>query len=308
MNNKLIYGFMGLGGGWDQNEITEEAIIETQVMIKQCLDMGINHFDHADIYQKSKSETCFGEAVKRMDLKRESYILQTKAGIDLTNNVTNYNNTGSYIRKSLEESLKRLGTTYVDYFLIHRPDPLMDVESLKKTLHEMKSEGKFLQLGVSNMNHHQIDYLVHALDMPIVINQLEMSLLKHGFVDRTILVNYPGYNKIDFPEGTLEYCMKHNIDLQAWGSSSQGVFSRTNEAADNIINTRLYLNKLAKEKSTNIDSLVIKWLMKHPASISPIIGTSNKNRLGLLNDIEKLELKRQEWYTILNHVRGIQIP
>lgn len=308
MKNKLIYGFMGHGGGWDQEEVTEKAVVETQKMIRKCMEMGINYFDHADIYQLSKSETCFGEAIKRMKLPRDQYILQTKSGINLTKEITSYNNTGDYIRKSLEASLKRLKTDYVDYFLIHRPDPLMDIASLKSSLHDMKSKGLFKHLGVSNMNHHQIDYLSHALDMPIVVNQLEMSLLKHGFVERTILVNHLGYHDVDFPEGTLEYCMKHHIDLQAWGSSAQGIFSRDNEANENIKNTREYLKELGVEKSTNVDTLVLKWLMTHPAGISPIIGTSNENRLDLLKDIHEIELDRSQWYTILHHIRGLQIP
>ncbi|MCH4888028.1 aldo/keto reductase [Acidaminobacter sp. JC074] len=306
--NKLIYGTMGLGGGWDKNPIQEKDIQQAKEMIQTCLDTGIKHFDHADIYQFGKAETCFGKAVEELNIDRQSLIYQTKASIDLKKSVTEYNQSGNYIKTHLDDSLKRLSTTYVDYFLLHRPDPLTQLDSLKRSLHKLKDQGKFLNLGVSNMNHQQIEMLSNKLDMPIVVNQLEMSLLKHGFVERTILVNHENNHKVDFPEGTIEYCVRHDIDLQAWGSSSQGIFSKTTPASIEIENTRKYLRDLAELKNTTIDSLVIKWLMKHFASISPVIGTTNKNRLMKLADMHAYNLSREEWYNILFQIRGKQIP
>lgn len=307
MKQQLIYGNMGIGGGWNQEPLTESAIKQAEDVIKACLDIGIKTFDHADIYQFGKAESAFGQAALNLDLKRSDYVLQTKAAIDLTQDITTYNMTGEYITKALTDSLERLQTYYVDYFILHRPDPLCDIKSLKQSLHHLKGEGKFLHLGVSNMNHHQIEYLQNALDMQIDINQLEMSLLKHGFVEQTILVNHPGYHQVDFPGGTLEYCMTHGVALQAWGASGQGIFSKEEEASPEVAAARAYLNILAKEKKTSIDSLVLQWLMQHPAAISPVVGTTKAERIRFLSDLP-VKLSRREWFTLLKHVRGNQLP
>jgi predicted oxidoreductase len=306
MTQKLIYGAMHLGGTWDQEPIEEKYVTRAHAIIEKCMSLGIDTFDHADIYTFGKSEAVFGQAFKNTTYKRQEIVLQTKASIELNKDVTTYNMTGDYIKSSLEASLKRLQTDYVDVFLLHRPDPLMDVVSLRMALQEMKHEGQFKALGVSNMNHHQIDYLQNVLEMPITMNQLQMSLKHHGFVDKSILVNHPGYRDTDFPEGTLEYCMKHDIELQAWGASDQGFFNKDN--SEGYDQAKAYLKALSKKIDTTVDILVLKWLMRHPASIAPLVGTTNVDRLENLRGYEGVNFDRQEWYDLLYYLRTQQIP
>lgn len=306
---RIIYGTMGLGGPWDDTEITSQSIEEAEHAIEAALNIGIKTFDHADIYRKGKAEIVFAHAIKNLSIKREDIIIQSKSGIDLSSETTTYNFDPDYIERQLNQSLKNLQTDYLDAYLLHRPDPLADLSALGKRLKQLKNEGLFKKLGVSNMSHHQIELMAYYMDEKIEINQLEMSLSKIDFVDSTITFNHQNHHRNDNSSGTIEHCMKNNIELQAWGSLVQGAYSKsTTDACDSFLATRNVVKELSIKYKTSDASIVLAWLMKHPANIRPIVGSKNPKRILEIKDAESINLDHLDWYRLLTASRGQLIP
>ena len=178
--SSIAYGCMGLGGGWDNNTISQADEIQAQAVIETALANGINYFDHADIYTHGKAEQVFGKALKDIQTLREKMIIQSKCGIrfDDEHGPGRYDFSADWITSSVDDILSRLGIEQLDVLQLHRPDPLMELDEVATTLQNLQANGKVKHFGVSNMNHHQIAYLQSALSTPIIANQIEMSL-KH---------------------------------------------------------------------------------------------------------------------------------
>jgi predicted oxidoreductase len=309
---RLIYGCMGLGGSWDGTAYGAAEIDQAAAVIESARGIGIELFDHADIYRNGKSEAVFGEVLVRSQGLREKIQLQTKCGIRLGERGldAHYDLGRESILERVNESLKRLQTDYVDVLLLHRPDPLMDAREVADAVGQLMAEGKVRRLGVSNMSAAQISYLQDRLEVPVVANQLEMSLLKRDWLESTVLVNHPEGSGYSFPHGTLEYCMDKGIELQAYGSLAQGRYTGAgaDTAADNA--TASMLERLAAEKHTTAEAVLLGWLMKHPARISPVIGTTNLSRIGACADAAAVagQMTRAEWYGLWMAARGSNIP
>lgn len=311
---RLIYGCMGLGGPWAGTSYGASEIDQAAAVIDAAQRIGVELFDHADIYRSGKSEAVFGEVLARSQGLRENIQLQTKCGIRLGERGldTHYDLSRESILERVNESLKRLQTDYVDTLLLHRPDPLMDPREVADAVGLLMAEGKVRQVGVSNMSGAQIAFLQDELEMPIVANQLEMSLLRRDWLESTVLVNHAEGREYSFPHGTLEHCMAKGIELQAYGSLAQGrytgassaEFSPAESAAADI------LEKLAAEKDTTPESVLLGWLMKHPAGISPVVGTTNPMRIKACADAAAVaaDMTRAEWYGLWVAARGNNIP
>ncbi|MFJ4227410.1 aldo/keto reductase family oxidoreductase [Paenarthrobacter nicotinovorans] len=317
MNNangrgRLIYGCMGLGGSWDGTSYGAADIDQAAAVIESARGIGIGLFDHADIYRSGKSEAVFGEVLVRSHGLREKIQLQTKCGIRLGERglQTHYDLSREAILERVNESLKRLQTEYVDVLLLHRPDPLMDAREVADAVGQLMAEGKVRQLGVSNMSGAQIAYLQDRLETPVVANQLEMSLLKRDWLESTVLVNHPESAGSGFPHGTLEYCMDKGIELQAYGSLAQGRYTGAGAQSDADTATSALLEHLAAEKHTTVEAVLLGWLMKHPARISPVVGTTNLSRIGACADAADVaaQMSRAEWYGLWMAARGSNIP
>jgi predicted oxidoreductase len=309
---RLIYGCMGLGGSWDGTSYGAADIDQAAAVIESARGIGIGLFDHADIYRSGKSEAVFGEVLVRSHGLREKIQLQTKCGIRLGERglQTHYDLSREAILERVNESLKRLQTEYVDVLLLHRPDPLMDAREVADAVGQLMAEGKVRQLGVSNMSGAQIAYLQDRLETPVVANQLEMSLLKRDWLESTVLVNHPESAGSGFPHGTLEYCMDKGIELQAYGSLAQGRYTGAGAQSDADTATSALLEHLAAEKHTTVEAVLLGWLMKHPARISPVVGTTNLSRIGACADAADVaaQMSRAEWYGLWMAVRGSNIP
>ncbi len=310
----LIYGAMGLGGRWgDTSSITKEDIMQAQEAIETALECNINFFDFADIYKAGKSELVFGQYLRQNSSKRENFIIQSKVGIELTGSTfgSRFNFSYDHIIQSVDNILKRLETEYLDILLLHRPDPLMERYELKKAMDELFTKGKIRALGVSNMDHHQIQLIEAYTDRKIIANQLELSLGKTDFVSSTVGFNNAGGKDLDFPIGTLEYCMLNQVTLQAWSPLARGIYSGValdSSTADTIGNTKKIVERIAKDRGVSCDGVVLSWLMKHPAKINPVIGTSNPERIRNAVDAFKIQLTRDEWYELLVASRGVPMP
>ncbi|AWB43104.1 aldo/keto reductase [Paenibacillus sp. CAA11] len=308
--SQLVLGCMGLGGDWDKSHpITQEHIKQAHEAVEAALSVGIHMFDHADIYTRGKAETVFGQVLKERPELREKIILQSKCGIRLTESEEEpgyYDFSKEHILHSVDGSLKRLGAEYLDILLLHRPDPLVEPEEVAEALRQLKSSGKVRHFGVSNMSAGQIRLLQAACDEPFIVNQLEMSLLKTGFIDTGVTVNQGIAAHNIFPEGTLEHCRLENIQLQAWGPLAQGLFSGKpgQDQSENVQQTARLVAELAEEKGTTREAIVLAWLMKHPAHIQPVIGTVNPDRIRACGEAAKIQLSRLEWVKLYIASRG----
>lgn len=312
--SRLILGCMGLGGGWTRDPIESAHVKQAQEAVETALDRGIHMFDHADIYAFGKAETVFGQVLQQNPALRERMIIQSKLGIRFPDEAkgipARYDFSKEYILESVDGILSRLGIDYLDVLLLHRPDALMDAREVAEAFHQLKASGKARYFGVSNMSAGQIRLLQSQLSEKLVVNQLELSLHKIGWLETGIHVNQDTARNNIFPEGTLEYCQMENIQLQAWGSLAKGLYSGASlqDASDNVKSTASLVKRLAEEKQTSREAIVLAWLMKHPAAIQPVIGTTDPSRIQACAEAENIELSRDEWYSLYVSSRGVSLP
>ncbi|NMO96363.1 aldo/keto reductase [Paenibacillus lemnae] len=311
--SRIVMGCMGLGGGWDESPLTAEHVKQAHEAVEAALSVGINMFDHADIYTLGKAEQVFGQVLKERPELREQILLQSKCGIRFAgpNGVpSRYDFSKKHILHSVDRSLERLGVEYLDILLLHRPDPLMDPAEVAEALETLKSSGKVRHFGVSNMHAGQISLLQSYTNIPFVVNQLQMSLQHVGWLDAGVRVNRGNSKDNIFPEGTLEYCQQHHIQIQAWGPLAQGVYTGrpVENMPESIQETAAMVQRLAAEKETTPEAVLLAWLMKHPAGIQPVIGTKHPERIRACGGAELVELSREEWYSLYVSSRGSDLP
>ena len=309
---QIAYGCMGLGGGWNDNPVTTADVAQTRSVIDTALESGINLFDHADIYTFSKAEQAFGQALQQAPELRDQMFIQSKCGIRFEGegNVGRYDFSADWVSQSVEGILKRLNTEKLDVLLLHRPDPLMDLDELARTLENLKVQGKVDFVGVSNMNSLQIQYLQSAFGQPIVANQVEMSLAKLDWLNDGVMINSQGHHQSDFAAGTLEHCQMNNIQLQAWGCLAQGRFAEQGlySEHENVKKTTHYVAQLANQYGVESEAIVLAFLLRHPAGIQPVIGTTNLERIKASAVATQINLTREEWYNLYVYSRGQALP
>ena len=312
---RLIAGCMGLGGGWARETVLDAAH-EKQAndFIETALELGINFFDHANIYARGRAEAVFGRVLKQKPSLREQIVLQSKVGIrwadDPAGTPQRFDFSYEHIIEATEAILRRLNTTQLDILLLHRPDPLVEADEVARAFAQLKQAGKVRYFGVSNQNRYQMDYLQQALPDPLVANQLEMNLLHHGFAEAGISFNQaaPGYP--DGWEGVLEYCRMHGVSLQAWSPLARGVLSGGDLSAQSpaVQKTAALVKDLASAHQVSGEAIVLAWLLRHPAKISPVLGTSRSDRLRACAESVKVDLSREEWYRLFEAARGAAMP
>ncbi len=306
-NGRLVYGCMGLGGTWDASPYTAADVGRAEAAIGAALDAGITVFDHADIYRHGKSEAVFGEVLAASPELRQRITLQTKCGIRLPDGGRpgHYDLRGPSILRRVEESLARLRTDRLDVLLLHRPDPLAGPEEIAEALGTLHRQGLVREFGVSNMSAAQIAHLQVHLDVPLVVNQLEMSLDRRDWVEAGVLVNTTAAASNGFPHGTVEYCTANGIALQAWGALARGRFTGSEPTPAGEL-----VKKLAARKGTTPETIVLWWLQRHPAGIAPVIGTARPERITACRDAVRREpeLSHEEWYELWIAARGAPLP
>lgn len=311
---EVIYGCMGLGGSWSDEPHGIDHVDQADAAVQAALDAGITLFDHADIYRSGKSEAVFGEVLAATPGLRERIRLQTKCGIRLNERglQTHYDLSREAILERVNGSFQRLRTDYVDVLLLHRPDPLADPAEVAAAVGQLMSEGKVRQLGVSNMSAAQIEVLQDRLETPVVANQLEMSLLKRAWLESQVLVNHPEHLDYSFPHGTLEYCTRNSVTLQAYGSLARGIYTGAEAESPTSAEaaTAELVAGLAGAYGTSGEAVLLGWLMKHPAGIAPVIGTVNPDRIRACADAARVAraLTRADWYKLWVTARGSNIP
>jgi predicted oxidoreductase len=283
--------------------IANMEIKEAAKLINTALEEGIDFFDHADIYGGGKSEEVFAAAVDMNPSIREKFIIQTKCGI----RKGFFDFSKEHIINSVEGSLKRLKTDYIDTLLLHRPDTLMEPEEVAEAFDMLHSSGKVKFFGVSNQNPMQIELLNKYLNKKIIINQLQLSIMHTPIIDAGLNVNMNIAPSINRDGGVLEYCRLKDITIQAWSPFQYGFFEGVFLNNDKFPELNQKINEIAETKGVTNSAIAVAWILRHPARIQTVAGTTNSERLRDICKASGVELTRQEWYEIYR-AAGNKLP
>lgn len=267
-----------------------DATTNVDTLIRTSLDAGITSFDHADIYGDYDNQKIFGNVLKNESSLRKNMELISKCGIMLLSSkqpdtwIKHYDTSKKHILKSVENSLQMLGTDFLDLLLIHRPDPFMDPEAVSEAFGLLKQNGKVLHFGVSNFTSTQFEMLQSYLPFPLVTNQIELSL-----------------SKLDaYYDGTLDILLKHETAPMVYSPLGQGKLVSGN------FESPLW-EKRGKYKATEVQ-LALAWLLRHPANLFPVIGTTKPERILESAKAIDIKLDRQDWFEMLKTASGKEVP
>lgn len=278
--------------------------------LKTALELGLNFFDHADLYGGGECETLFADALDlslRSDL-RDKIVLQSKCGIEKRDGKTiGYNFSKSYILRSVDAILKRLRTDYLDLLVLHRPDALMEPEEVAEAFENLSNAGKVHQFGVSNHSPRQIKLLQNCWKEPLAVNQLQLSVANCSLISAGINVNLQNDAAIDRDGGILDYCRLHDITIQAWSPLQYGFFEGSFIGSEKFPELNRVLNEVGAAHGISAAAAAIAWLLRHPAGIQPVVGTMNPDHLRDLAAAGDVTLSREEWYAIYM-AAGNQLP
>ncbi len=304
---------MGLGGGWDHQPLSETDIAKAHAAVEAALSVGITRFDHADIYTLGKAEQCFGELFKRQPSLRARLQLQSKCSIRFADAAgpARYDLSCAHILASVEASLRRLHTDHIEVLLLHRPDPLLEPAELAEAWTRLKAAGKVGRLGVSNMHAAQMRMISAAIAEPLVANQLEMSLLKRDWLEAGTCFNDEQAVPAASAWGdTLDFCQREGVELQAWGAMARGLYSGAApaDAPSAVQATARLVGDLAAQHGVSREAIVLAWLLRHPAGISAVIGSSDPARIQASAQAVSLCLSREAWYGLYVSARGRALP
>lgn len=267
---------------------------QAQHTLEVAYDNGINFFDNADIYAGGQSEILFGQSLKNSPINRDDIVVQTKVGIGKQM----YDFSKSHIIDGLKASLKRLQLDYVDTLLLHRPDPLMVVEEVAEAFDTLQNAGLVKHFGVSNFNPAQVELLQSGLKQPLVINQLQMSLMHTGMIDFGMHTNMTDQRSINHDGSILEYSRLKNMTLQAWSPYQYGFFEGVFIDNPKFPELNKALHLIADEYHTNINAVASAWLLRLPVDLQVVIGTMNEARIQQICQATEVPLTRRQWYDL----------
>lgn len=271
-------------GAWRWHAVSSQQI---ETLIKTSLSSGITSFDHADIYGDYSCEEVFGNVLRNNSALRNEMELVTKCGIKLLSDkrpdhwIKHYDTSKEHIIWSVENSLKMLATDRIDVLLLHRPDPLLNPTEVAEAFTILKKQGKVLHFGVSNFTTSQTEVLQSYLPFPLVTNQIELSLFNHE----------------DFFNGTVDALTKHRISPMAWSPLGGGKHFEDGQMKSQLEN-------LSNHYKSTPTQLLLAWLMRHPASVFPILGTTKPERIEEGAKSISVNLDRQHWFEMLKWVTG----
>ncbi|TWX54528.1 aldo/keto reductase [Colwellia hornerae] len=293
-SSRLIYGCMRIAGDQSVN-----AIDKGKRAVLSAIDAGYNHFDHADIYGGGASEQLFGELLKQAPHLREKMILTSKASIRPKNNEntyapTRYDFSKAYILSSVEGSLKRLHSEQLDLFLLHRPDYLFDIDEVAETFQQLKTSGKVAHFGVSNFKPSQVAMLQSALDLPLLVNQIEINI----------------HNIDALNDGTLDQCQQDKLSPIAWCPLGGVAYSAWGNSFSVEDEQRIADELTSQAQVYNCQpwQIILAWLLKHPAKIFPIIGSTTPERIIAAKVALELNYSREDWYRLFEARNGQAVP
>jgi predicted oxidoreductase len=279
-----IYGF------YRWNEVSGNAAQTMEKIVNLCLELGINTFDHADIYGDYQCEELFGKLISSKSFKREDIVLFSKCGLvtphaSLPNvRVKHYNTSKDHILKSVENSLRKLKTDYIDIFLLNNLDPLSNVEETALALQRLKESGKVKNVGVVNFTVFQHQLLASLLKTPIVTNHIELNLLNTSSLDN----------------GQVDYIKQRYMRPLASAPLAAGRIANGTDAQ--AVKVRAKLEEISKKYNADIESIAVAWLVKLGAL--PLIGTISEQRIRNIANAFSIDLDHQDWYELYTASRG----
>lgn len=274
------------------NSLGEDALDR---YIKTCMDLGITFFDHADIYGGGSCEELFGQAFLKSGIKREDVVLQSKCGI-VPGKM--YNLSKEYIVECTEKILKRLHTEYLDILVLHRPDALVEPEEVAESFRILKESGKVLHFGVSNHKPAQIELLQKFTGEKLIVNQLQFSIPVSNIVANGLEVNMTTDGAVDRDGSVLDYCRLNDITIQTWSPFQYGFFEGVFIGNEKFPALNAVLGELAAKYNVTPTTVAAAWILRHPAKMQLITGTTNPERLKEIAAAEKVVLTREEWYKL----------
>ncbi|MGN0529004.1 MAG: aldo/keto reductase family oxidoreductase [Eubacterium sp.] len=285
--SKIAYGCMRIG------RKTEK---EAQRAVLTAIECSVNFFDNADIYCDGVSEEYFGKAVKGID--RDSIIIQSKCSI----RKGYYDFSKEHIIKSAENSIKRIGTEYLDVLCLHRPDVLMQGEEVAEAFDNLFSRGLVKNFGVSNFTPMQVELLKKYIDYPLVVNQLQLGIFHTGMIDSWMCANMDNPFAVDKDGSVLAYSMLNDMKIQAWGPmrSKNGFFPDDEAVADKMP----ALEEFAEKYSLSKESAAIAFINALPV-VQPIIGTTNPERIEDLLSCRDTEIEKPDWYKLYKEMGNL---
>ncbi|MGR3370342.1 MAG: aldo/keto reductase [Sagittula sp.] len=283
--SRLVYGMWRLG---DDADTSPEHV---RNKIAACLDQGITTLDQADIYGGYMAEEILGGALTP-DLRKEVEIVTkcdivAPVGRHAGHRVKHYDTTRKHIRSSVDASLKLMRTDHIDLLLIHRPDPLMDHVETGAALDELIDSGKVRAVGVSNFRPWDWELLQSGMTTPLATNQIEISLLHHQ----------------PLTNGDLAFHQRHGHPVMAWSPLGGGALFAESSAP-----LRARLNGIAEEQGVDAAAVAVAWLMTHPASILPVLGTNTLERIARIGDASRVTLDRETWFELYTLALGHEVP
>ncbi|MDA6071421.1 aldo/keto reductase [Flavobacterium sp. AC] len=283
----IISGTMNWGV-WDKNLTTKEM----ENLIQLCIENKITTFDHADIYGSYTTEADFGKAFHNSKIPREKLQLITKCGIQMIaekrpeNKIKHYDYSKEYIIWSVEESLKKLKTDYVDVFLLHRPSPLMQADEIAEAVEQLKAEGKIIDFGLSNFTSSQTELIRQKTE--VSYNQVQFSATHYE----------------PMTDGSLDYMQTHGIRPLSWNPLGT-VFREDTKQTRRL---KKLLSDLVQKYGFGSDTLLLAWILKHPSGVAPIAGTVNIARIQSLMKAVELEMDKEDWFAVWTESMGDDVP
>ena len=283
--SRIIAGTM-TWGKWGKQHSAAEMI----ALMNHCVENNITTFDHADIYGDYTNEEDFGKAFNKSGIKRENIQLISKCGIQFdvkerSNRVKHYDYDKDYIISSVERSLKLLQTDYLDLLLLHRPSPLMNPSEIAEAVDKLSDDGKIRQFGVSNFTPSQIQLI--EKEVQVEANQVEFSLSSNAVMN----------------DGTLDDCITYDRLAMSW--SPLGSYYREESKANDRI--KKVLVELTKKYDATEDQLLLAWVLKHPSSVHPVVGTATPKRLKMAMEAVAINLELQDWFLMLEANEGHEV-
>jgi len=272
---------------------------EMNTFLHEALEQGANFFDHADIYGAGKSEEIFGQALADDgSIKRENLIIQSKCGICSRAEVPHYNLSKDYILKSVDGILSRLQTEYLDILLLHRPDALTDPEEVAAAFDILVSKGKVRRFGVSNHKPMQIELLKKYVKQDLIINQLQFSIPVSNMIANGMEVNMTSDGAIDRDGSVLDYSRINDMTIQAWSPFQMPEWRGCFIGNDDYPELNKALEELAEKYNVSKTTISTAWIIRHPAHMQVISGTSSSARLKEIIAGSDIALNHEEWYKL----------
>lgn len=277
--------------------IKDKSVKEVEELVETALSVGINAFDLADIYGRGRCEELLGLVLKnRPDLREEMWI-QSKCGIRIEE-FTYFDFSKEYILQSVDGILERLQVDYLDSLLLHRPDALMESDQVAEAFDLLYKQGKVRDFGVSNQNPMMMELLKKDVKQPLAVNQLQLSVAFTPGFESGFHVNMEDSQAAMRDGSIFEYCKLHDVVIQAWSVLQFGYFKGNFVGNEKFQALNQVLDRLAIKYGVTSSTIAISWILRYPAKMQAVVGTTNPKHLREVSQAANFSLTRKEWYEI----------